>query len=159
MEESEQKNPMRWYSKIAFASGHFVIVLGWAMWFSYSVTFFTKVLQLPPTTTGIIVLLVQISAAVSFLFFGIWSDQTQLKYGRRKIFHLVGMLAATMTFFFMWHECFGCSNTPPAYQAVYFSSFGIVLSSGWSAVGLAQMTLIPELAQDKNTIVQLNALR
>lgn len=159
MDESEEKSPMRWYTKIAFASGHFVIVLGWAMWFPYSVTFFTKVLLLPPETTGIIVLLVQIAAAVSFPFFGVWSDQTQLKYGRRKIFHLLGMLAATVSFFFMWHECFGCSNSPPAYQIIYFSSFGIVLSCGWSAVALAQISLIPELAPDKNTIVQLNALR
>ena len=150
---------MRWYTKIVFASGHFLNVLGWAMWYPYSVTFYTKVLKLPPKTTGNIILVVQISAAVALPFLGAWSDQTRLKYGRRKIFHLLGMVATAGTFFFMWHQCFGCSDAPPAYQALYFSSFGIVFSAGWSAVGLAQLSLIPELALDKNLKVQLNALR
>ena len=159
MADGRGKKSLRWYAKVAFASGHFLNVLGWAMWFPYGVTFFTKVLQLPAKTTGTIVLLVQTSAAVTLPFLGVWSDQTQLKYGRRKIFHLLGMVAAAMSFFFMWHECFGCANTSPAYQTVYFSSFGIVFSAGWSAVGLAQLSLIPELASDKAVKVQLNTLR
>ena len=68
------------------------------------------------------------------------------------------MVATAGTFFFMWHQCFGCSDAPPAYQALYFSSFGIVFSAGWSAVALAQLSLIPELTSDKNLKVQLNAL-
>lgn len=159
MADRRVKKPLRWSTKLALASGHFLNVLGWAMWFPYSVTFFTKVLHLPAKTTGTIILLVQTSAAVTLPFLGVWSDQTQLKYGRRKIFHLLGMIAAAMSFFFMWHDCFGCSNTPPAYQAVYFSSFGIVFSAGWSAVGLAQLSLIPELASEKTIKVQLNTLR
>jgi len=150
---------MRWYTKVAFASGHFLNVMSWAVWFPYNVTFFTKVLELPPKTTGNIILTVQVFGAISQPFMGTWSDQTQLKFGRRKIFQLMGMVAIAASFFFLWHECIGCSNAPPDYQALYFASFGIVFVGGWAAITISQLSLIPELAPERHSVVQLNALR
>ena len=150
---------LSWISKIAFASGHFLNVLGWAMWSTYGLTYFTKVLELPHTTTGNIIMAVQVFGAISLPFLGVWSDQTRLRYGRRKVFLLGGMVAIAGSFFFLWHECIYCSHTPATYQAVYFVSFGIVFAVGWSAIGLPQLSLVSELAPDKPTIVQLNALR
>lgn len=159
MTERRVKPNLRWHTKLAFASGHFLNVTSWAVWFPYNVTFFTKVLGLPPSTTGSIILTVQVFGAFSQPFFGLWSDQTHLKFGRRKIFQLLGNVAIALSFFFIWHQCFDCYKTPPDYQATYFASFGIVFVAGWSAIGIAQLSLIPELAPNKQTVVQLNALR
>ena len=148
-----------WYRKLAFASGHFMNVLGISMWFPYNVTFFQKVLELPPRSTGTIILIAQVAGAVSLPFLGLWSDQTRLRYGRRKIFHLIGVSAVALVFFFIWHECIGCSEDPPEYQVVYYASFAAVFEFGWAAVQIAQLSLIPELTADKNAQVGLNAIR
>ena len=64
-----------------------------------------------------------------------------------------------LVFFFIWHECIGCSEDPPVYQVVYYASFAIVFEFGWAAVQIAQLSLIPELTADKNAQVGLNAIR
>lgn len=153
------RTKLSWVVKIAFTSGHYLNVLGWAMWSTYGLTFFTKVLELPHNITGNFIQAVQIFGAISLPFLGMWSDQTRLRYGRRKIFILGGVVAIACSFFFLWHECIHCSHTAPTYQAVYFASFGIVFAVGWAAIGLPQLALLPELAPDKPAMVQLNALR
>lgn len=150
---------LRWYTKLAFASGHFLNVLGVSMWFPYAVTFYQKVLGIPPKSTGTIILIAQVFGAVLMPFLGLWSDQTHLKYGRRKIFHLVGVCATAVATFFIWHECIYCAAEPPLYQVIYFASFAIVFQFGWAAAQIAQLSLIPELTLDKNVQVGLNALR
>ena len=134
-------------------------VVGISMWFPYNVTFYQKVLGIPPRSTGTIILIAQIFGAISLPFLGLWSDQTHLKYGRRKIFHLVGVSAVAASFFFIWHECITCAGDPPLYQVIYFASFAIVFEFGWAATQIAQLSLIPELSSDKHVQVGLNALR
>ena len=156
----EQTRPrLSWISKLSFSSGHFLNVLGWAMWSTYAITFFTKVLGLPHSIAGDIFQAAQICGAVSIPLLGLWSDRTRIRYGRRKIFLLAGVIAIACSFFFLWYECIHCSGASPKYQAVYFAFFGVVFVVGWAAIGLPQLALIPELAPDTHTIVQLNALR
>ena len=150
---------LTWYRKLSFASGHFMNVVAVSMWFPYNITFFQKVIGLPPSDAGTIILVAQIAGAVSLPFIGMWSDQTVLKYGRRKIFHLFGTLAIGLVLFFMWHECLGCSATPPVYQVIYFTSFAVVFQFGWAAAQIAQLSLIPELVRDKNAQNGINAIR
>ena len=148
-----------WISKLSFASGHFLNVLGWAMWSAYAITFFTKILGLPHAIAGDIFQAAQICGAISIPLLGMWSDRITLRYGRRKIFILAGVIAISLSFFFLWHECIRCSDSAPKYQAIYFAFFGIVFVIGWAAIGLPQLALIPELAPDHHTTLQLNALR
>lgn len=150
---------LTWYRKLSFASGHFMNVVAISLWFPYNVSFFQKVIGLPPSDAGTIILTAQIAGAVSLPFIGMWSDQTVLKYGRRKIFHLFGTLATGLVLFFMWHECLGCSATPPQYQVIYFASFAVVFQFGWAAAQIAQLSLIPELVRDKNAQNGINAMR
>ncbi|CAI7994339.1 Major facilitator superfamily domain-containing protein 12 [Geodia barretti] len=150
---------LTWYKKLSFTSGHFMNVVGISIWFPYSVIFFQKVIGLPPSDTGTVILVAQVAGAVSLPFIGMWSDQTVLRYGRRKIFHLAGILATGLVLFFLWHECLGCSDAPPEYQVIYFTSFAVVFQFGWAATQIAQLSLIPELVRDKTEQVGLNAMR
>lgn len=148
-----------WYRKLAFACGHFMNVVAISMWFPYSVIFYQKVIGLPPSDVGNIILIAQIAGAISLPFIGMWSDQTVLKYGRRKIFHLFGTLATGSVLFFMWHDCLGCTAAPPLYQVIYFASFAVVFQFGWAATQIAQLSLIPELVRNKSAQVGINAMR
>ena len=159
MAERAPAMELPWYKKLSFASGHFMNVVAISMWFPYNVIFFQRVIGLPPTDAGTTILIAQIAGAVSLPFFGMWSDQTVLKYGRRKIFHLFGTLAIGFVLFFQWHECLGCNLTPPGYQVVYFTSFAMVFQFGWAAAQIAQLSLIPELVRNKSAQVGINAMR
>ena len=150
---------LAWYRKLVFTSGHFMNVVAISMWFPYNVIFFQKVLGLSPSDTGTIILIAQVAGAVSLPFIGMWSDQTVLKYGRRKIFHLIGITATGLVLFFLWHECLGCNDAPPVYKVIYFSSFAVVFEFGWASAQIAQLSLIPELVRDKTEQVGMNAMR
>ena len=63
------------YRRIAYATGNFINVLAISVWFPYNVSFFQKVIELPPRSAGTIVLIAQIGGAVSTPFIGQWSDQ------------------------------------------------------------------------------------
>ena len=129
------------------------------MWFSYILVFFTKVIELPRSKAGLIILLAQFGGAVVTILVGVASDGCICAYGRRKIFHLLGMISMLLTFVFLWIDCLGCENAPDGYKVLYYSSFAVVAQFGWSGMQLAQVTLIPELATDKTTRMQLNQIR
>lgn len=159
-EDEPRSRRLPFYSRIFFGTGHVINVLAGSMWFPYNVSFFQKVLQLPATSTGTIILVAQIAGAIGTPFFGIWSDQTRCRYpGRRKIFHLFGVFGVACSFFFIWHDCLGCSDAPYGYQVLYYASFTAILEWGWGAAQIAQLSLIPELTDDKNIKVELTSTR
>lgn len=157
--EGEDRRRLPLYRRIAFGTGHVLHVLAAAMWFPYNVTFFENVIQLPAKSTGTIILVAQVVGAVWTPFVGMWSDQTRCKYGRRKVFHLAGVIAGAVSFFFIWHDCLGCTEATSGYKVLYFSSFAIVFQCGWAAAQIAQLSLIPELTTDKSLKVELNSIR
>lgn len=146
------------YRKLAFSSGHFLMVLAVAMWFSYSVVFFEKVLKIPASSTGTIILISQIFGAISTPFVGMWSDDCKCRYGRRKIFHLMGNVSVACFFFFIWYEYPGFQFAEDPYKVLYYASFAAMFQFG-AAVQIAQLSLIPELTSDKNMKVELNSIR
>ncbi len=147
-----------WYRKMAFGTGHVLMVLSSAMWFSYSITFFERVLQLSAHNAGNIFLVSQVFGAVSIPFFGMWSDQCVFKFGRRKIFLLAANVAVVVSFFFVWHECLGCQNVSQSLQTLYFTCWACVFQLG--AVGqISTLSLVPELARNKSEKVELNSIR
>ena len=135
------------------------MVLAVSMWFSYSITYFERVVQLSAHDTGTIILVSQVFGAVSTPFVGMWSDQCVCKYpGRRKIFHLMGNFAVVCSYFFIWHSCLGCADAEAPYQVLYYASFAAIFQFG-AAVQIATLSLIPELAKERSEKVELNSIR
>lgn len=148
------------YRRVAYGTANFINVLAVSMWFTYNVGFYQKVLQLPPKSAGTIVLAAQIGGAVSTPFIGVWSDHCRCKTpGRRKVFQLIGVASVALSFFFMWHDCLGCSAAPVQYQVLYYSCFAVLFEFGWGATQIGQLSLIPELTTDKSIQVELNSIR
>ena len=148
------------YSKVIFGSGHLLMVMAVAMWFSYSVIFFQNVLELPAKSTGTIILVAQVFGAASLPFAGTWSDGCRCpSYGRRKIFHLFSTMAVSCALFFLWHDCIGCEGVEDVYMVIYYSSWAALFQLG-GVMQLSQLALIPELAQcDKKQMVELTSIR
>ncbi len=148
------------YRRVAYGTANFTNVLAVSMWFTYSVGFYQNVLQLPPKSTGTIILAAQIGGAVSTPFIGMWSDNCRCRVpGRRKVFQLIGLTSLAASFFFMWHDCLGCSTAPVNYQVLYYSCFAVMFEFGWAATQIGQLALIPELTDDKSIQVELNSIR
>jgi Na+/melibiose symporter-like transporter len=60
-------------------------------------------------------LLGQVADAISTIFIGFESDRTKtglLGYGRRKTWHLVGVISVLISFPFMFNLCITCENAP-----------------------------------------------
>ena len=147
------------YRRLAFGTGHILMVLAVAMWFNYSLLFFHKVVNLGAKRAADIVLISQIFGGIFTPFIGIWSDQCVCPIpGRRKIFHLLGTIAIACSFFFIWYKCIYCENQEPGYKILYYTSWSCFFQLG-SAVQIAQLSLIPELAQDKSSKMELNIIR
>ena len=146
--------------RFAFGTGHMLNVLaGGGMWFPYGIAFFKQVLRIPHESVGHIFIIAHVTGAIFTPLIGMWSDQCECRYGRRKIFHLMGIIAFGCSFFFVWHECFGCAGVPTNYKVLYYSSFAIVFQFGWAATQVAQLAMVPELTSDKNVKVELSSIR
>lgn len=154
------RRPFPLYRRVAYGTANFTNLLAVSMWFTYSVAFYQNVLLLPAKSAGTVILAAQIGGAVSTPFIGVWSDNCRCKIpGRRKVFQLIGVLSVAASFFFMWHECLGCSMAPVQYRVLYYSCFAVVFEFGWAATQIGQLSLIPELTSDKSIQVELNSIR
>lgn len=129
------------------------------MWFTYLVLFFHKVVLLGNAYAGLLILIGQVADAAATPIIGFFCDNTHVRYGRRKLWHLIGTVMVAASLFFFWHSCLGCENSPLAVKIVYFSIPIIIFQFGWASVQISHLSLIPELTSDKNERVGLNAIR
>ena len=127
------------------------------LWFPYASAFYTRVLRLGASKVGTILLVAQISGGIFAPMMGIISDLIRCPlYGSRKFFHLVGLVAFAGSFFFLWHDCFGCGDR---FRTIYYSSFTVVFELGFMTMQITQLALLPELATTKQSKVELNSIR
>ncbi len=152
---SRQSLPV--YQKVMVAAGLVLPIAVLAVWYTYAVAFFEKVLELPAKSTGTIIFIGQTAGALSAPLVGIWSDQLSCRLGRRRLTHFVGAVAAVVPFVFIWHECISCENSPTAYQTVYFASLAALCLVGTTAMQTAIYALIPELAHDTSVSVEISS--
>ena len=167
------------YRKFAYGVGHIFNDLCASMWFTYLVLFYHKVVELNNIYAGLLILIGQVADAAATPIIGFLCDKTHVRYGRRKLWHLIGTIMVGLSLFFIWHSCLPCSaghpanatmligeteplligGTPLAWKIVYFSVPIIVFQFGWASVQISHLSLIPELTSDKNERVGLNAIR
>ena len=158
MPESENPEKLSIVLRVAFGMGNMLNVLGVVgMWFPFAPSFFTKVLLLSHNQAGTILVVAQVVGGVFTPLVGMLSDMCKCPiYGRRKIFHLLGMVAFVCSFFFLWHNCFGCDNK---YKTLYYSILAVIFQFGYAATQIPQLALVPELAPNKHMKVELNSIR
>lgn len=157
MENTEERFPLlerklSTSTKIAYALGHIFNDLTAAMWFSYTLIYFQRVALLEPIVAGALLLLGQIVDAFMTPIFGILVDQ----YLKKKIWHIIGSVMVTLSF----PVIFGGFSKPSStsIMLVYVSSIAI-FQTGWAAVQISHLSMIPTLTNSLLARADLTAIR
>ncbi|XP_067023223.1 major facilitator superfamily domain-containing protein 12-like [Acropora muricata] len=145
--------------KFSHSVGHIFNDLAASAWFSYLIIFLTKIAGLSNASAGLVILLGQITDAIFTPINGFLNDRTVNRYGRRKIWHLIGTCCSTIAFPLLFSPCNGCEDSSKATKLVYYSSLGCLLQFGWGCVEISHLSLIPEISKLTNERVELNAIR
>lgn len=117
--------------------------------------FMTDVAGLPAALAGNILLIGQISDAVSDPIIGLLSDRTQSRWGRRYPWIIIGAVPFGLSFFLLW--LIPTSSTPLLFT--YYVIIGLLFKTAFTAIYLPYVSLTPELAQDYNERTRLNSFR
>ena len=147
--------------KFSYGVGHVLNDLCASMWFSYMLLYLHKVVAFSNVNAGWLILTGQIADALSTPFVGYESDRTVcVSYGRRKIWHLIGVLCVACSFPFIFNLClFNCANAPETSLMAYYIPFIVLFQFGWASTQISHLSLIPELTKVKQVKVELNAIR
>ncbi|MEB3213371.1 MAG: MFS transporter, partial [Leptolyngbyaceae bacterium] len=117
--------------------------------------FLTDVAGISAALAGSILMIGQISDAISDPIIGLLSDRTQSKWGRRYPWIIAGAVPFGLSFLLLW-------LIPSNNQWVLFAYYviiGIILKTAFTAVYLPYVSLTPELAKDYNSRTRLNSFR
>lgn len=158
-----KKERMTVAQRAAYSVGHVLNDLCASMWFTYLLLYFNLVLKFSNGKAGVLVLIGQVADAMATPFVGIASDNTNsmkiCRYGRRKIWHLIGTVCTVISFPFLFIPCIGMESSDQSVQMIYYAVFIIIFQFGWASVQVAHLSLIPDLTKNPNEKTELNALR
>lgn len=148
--------------KLSYGVGHVLNDLTASMWFSYLLIYLHRVIGFPNNLSGYMMLIGQIADAISTIFVGFESDRSVngfFNYGRRKSWHLVGVICVVFSFGFMFNLCPTCENSDLWARFIYYAPFVVIFQFGWAATQISHLSLIPQLSACENERVSLNAIR
>jgi len=134
------------WTKIGYAIGDFGPAVGPGTIIPFFFLFFlTDVVRLNPSLAGLVLLIGKIWDAVNDPLFGLLSDRTRTRWGRRRVYLLFGAIPFGLSFFLLW-------VTPPWQDPfllfAYFVVLYIIFDTAFTAVGVAYHALIPEMTLD-----------
>lgn len=153
----KERLPLR--QKCAHAVGHILNDLTANAWFSYLIIFLTRVAGLSNANAGLVLLVGQITDGVCTPFTGLLNDRTVSRYGRRKVWHLIGTFCSTLSFPLLLSRCIGCVHGSPSVKMIYYCGCAVVFQFGWGCVQVSHLSLIPEISTSPGESVELNAIR
>jgi Na+/melibiose symporter-like transporter len=122
-------------TKLAYSVGHVLNDLCASMWFSYLLVFYHRVVNFSNASAGYLLLIGQIADAISTTFVGFESDRTRAglcHYGRRKTWHLLGVISVLCSFAFCFNLCVHCQHSSLWAQFIYYAMFIVIFQFGWS---------------------------
>ena len=122
-------------SKLAYSVGHVLNDLSASMWFSYLLVFYHRIVGFSNASAGYLLLIGQVADAIATTFVGFESDRTRtglFHYGRRKTWHLIGVVCVLVSFPFCFNLCVGCATSDIWAQFIYYAMFIIIFQFGWS---------------------------
>ncbi|CAH0548088.1 unnamed protein product [Brassicogethes aeneus] len=149
--------------QLSYGVGHVLNDVCASMWFTYLIVFFRYVLNFSNWQTGFLLLVGQVADALATPFVGFHSDQSDTfwlcRYGRRKIWHLLGTFCVLGAFPFIFSPCLGCTELRGWPEMFYYSIFIVVFQFGWASVQISHLSLIPELTPNEHDRTKLTAIR
>jgi len=118
--------------------------------------FMTEVAHLDPGLAGLVLLVGKIWDAVNDPLMGYLSDRTRSRFGRRRVYFLVGIVPIVLTFTFLW-------VVPPTSSQwalfAYFVSLSILFDTVLTIVMVPYTALAQEITLDYNERSSLSGYR
>lgn len=151
---------LTWRTKLCYGVGHILNDLTASTWFTYLLVYLQKVVKFSGIEAGVLLLIGQVADAIATPLVGIESDKLErCSYGRRKIWHLVGVICVVISFPFIFNLCIGCNNPSHLAMFIYYAPFIVVFQFGWASTQISHLSLIPELITNDQEKCDLNAMR
>lgn len=144
--------------KACYGVGHILNDLAANAWFSYLIIYLTKVAGLSNSHTGKVVMAGQLTDGICTPITAILNDKTVCRYGRRKIWHLLGSIFVSFSFPLLFTRLLG-DEASDSLKLAYYISIASVFQFGWGCVQISHLSLIPEIAIKESEKVELNAIR
>ncbi|KAK7075195.1 Major facilitator superfamily domain-containing protein 12 [Halocaridina rubra] len=150
--------------KLCYGVGHVMNDLCAAMWFSYILLFYSKVLEFDASMAGVVMLVGQLADGLSTPVVGILADKENkipicARYGRRKVWHLIGTIFIAISFPFIFNACLGCEDASEGARLGFHLVFVCIFQFGWACVQISHLALIPDLTSKKSQRTELNSIR
>ncbi|XP_034935134.1 major facilitator superfamily domain-containing protein 12-like isoform X1 [Chelonus insularis] len=141
-----------WRTRLAYSLGHIFNDLTAAMWFSYILIYLQRIALLAPITAGALLLLGQLVDALMTPIFGILVD----KYSKKKVWHIIGSVLVTLSFPIIFGSFIDTSNS----TSMVVDVIGItIFQTGWAAVQISHLSMIPLLTDLPLVRAELTAIR
>ena len=162
LKDSKDRSTLK--QRVSFGTGHIFNDLCSAVWFTYFIVYFNKVVGLSSSQTGLLFLIAQCADAILTPITGIGCDRFVIKpfsrHGKRKSWHLFGTIVQAVIWPFILSPCLVCSSDSPSWLPMLYYAVGVILLHvGSPAVEFAHLSLIPEIAKRSTEIVELTAIR
>ena len=153
-----------WPKRLGYGTGHVLNDMCAAMWFTYLLIFFHKVLSFSHLAAGALLTIGQFADGISTVFVGIFSDKGDNfwlcnRYGNRKSWHLVGTACVVFSFPFIFLPCQTCEDADPWALMIYYSAFVVIFQFGWASVQISHLSMIPDLTSCQNEYTFLTSIR
>ncbi|CAD5214141.1 unnamed protein product [Bursaphelenchus okinawaensis] len=150
---------------LSYSIGHFYNDLCSSLWFTYLMIYLEKVVMLQHSLAGLLMLIGQVTDAISTPIVGLLSDASILpgflcKFGRRKSWHIIGTFCVTISFPFIFGGCLLCTGHSINWiKVLWFAPFIALFQFGWAAVQISHLAMIPELSENPSRRTSMNSLR
>lgn len=109
--------------------------------------FLTKVEGLPGVWAGAIIFIGKAWDAVTDPLMGMLSDRTQSKYGRRRLYFLIGSIPVFVSWVMLWHS-FGI--TSEAGKIIYYTIAFMFFSTSFTIVMVPYNAILADMTSDYN---------
>ena len=144
--------------KFSHGVGHILNDLVANAWYSYLLLYLTKVAGLSNSHTGYVAMSGQVIDGICTPIIAMVNDKTVCRYGRRKVWHLIGWVLVCITFPLLFTRLLP-NDTSAALKLVYYISIAGLLQFGWGCMQISHLSLIPEISRTDSERVELNAIR
>ncbi len=133
-----------------FGGGSFLIISTLFM------VFLTNVAKIPPQYAAIVVLIGKGWDAISDPLFGILSDKTKSKFGRRRIYFLLGIIPIIISYALLWNSV---KINSLALKVIYYTFTYSLFSTVFTMVMVPYNALVSEMSIEYKTRARLSGAK
>jgi len=133
-----------------YAGGAFLLV---GLLFMF---FLTDIVGINPAYAGIIFMVGKVWDAVSDPLMGYISDRTRSKFGRRRVYFLVGIMPIFLTFSMLWYTV---KSDNELFVFIYYVVAYILFNTVFTMVMVPYNALLPNMITDYNERTSYNMVR